>query len=85
MAVSRQVFNPIEAKDVVGITNYIDLGKLGLIAGFLPLSVQDKSKMHSACSRLSEPGSSSSLPLSIMPFSRDGNHSSHRPRGDLTC
>uniref|UniRef100_A0A7S3VUD1 Uncharacterized protein n=1 Tax=Dunaliella tertiolecta TaxID=3047 RepID=A0A7S3VUD1_DUNTE len=26
MAVSRRVFNPTEAKDVVGITNYIDLG-----------------------------------------------------------
>jgi hypothetical protein len=26
MAVSRRVFNPTEAKDVVGITNYIDIG-----------------------------------------------------------
>jgi hypothetical protein len=27
MAVSRRIFNPIEEKGIVGITNYIDLGE----------------------------------------------------------
>jgi len=36
MAAVRQVFNPLESGDVIGITNYIDVGmqlKVGLGSG----------------------------------------------------